>query len=512
MAIAYFKRWFIPLMCIVALATWALFNFWSLEDYMIPSCDEAFYSSISYTMLTTGRFGLPMFNNLFGFETSYIGSGRLVVFGQAIVQLFFGPTLFSARLFSLLGASVLIGSAFALASLLYNRRVAVWVALLTAADWAVFMQSHYGRPDIWLSAATVFDLYLVFRLARQSSSKQVFVTGFFVALLPDIHLNGIHSIIGLTAVAAYLLLVEARSWRRFILYGLGGGLGAAYFVVTHLFPDPALAISQYQLYFRPVYSAYSTPPLLERLASLAIWLFDHYITNFSGLSIILALVYLPGIALSVVQPERKASLLVLLFIVTSLASFSVTGVKLDYYAVIWRPVMILLGVAGLLWVFNHPRLVERLPMILKGRLSYGLLGGLLGVLIAGNVYLAGKFSNTNYAAYIADLRQFIPSGSRVMADEYLWYGFSDPQFTTTIYPLWLYSLLKHKIPFRDFLRQQIVDVAPDYIVLDSGVGCINSASDMSKVYIELISQLCRPVGLVFGAWFNTSTVYQCELR
>ena len=496
----------------VMLTAWLLFNFWSLETYLTPSCDEAFYSSISYTMLTRGQFGLPMFNNMVGFEKSYIGSGRLIAFGQAIVQLFFGPTLFSARLFSLLGASVLIGSVFALVSLLYNRTVAVWAALLTTVDWAVFMQSHYGRPDIWLSAATAFDFYLIFRLAQQASPSRALVTGFFVALLPDIHLNGIHSIIGLSAVATYLLLFEARSWRLFILYGLGGGLGAAYFALAHLFPDPALAVNQYQLYFQPVYGGYSAPPLLARLGDLVIWLFDHFVINFSGLSAILALAYLPGLVLAVARPERRASLLVLLFIVVSLASFSITGVKLDFYAVIWRPYMIVLGTVGLLWVLDHPKLGKWLPPILKARLSYGLLGGLLGVLIAGNVYLAIKFSNTNYAAYTASLRQFIPAGSKVMADHFLWYGLNDRQLTSTLYPLWTYPVFGHSVSRRDFVRQQIIDLAPDYVVLDSNLSCTNAAYEESNLYINLVSHMCQPIGLVSGAWFDTSTVYQCELR
>jgi len=511
MIIGRFRYWRWPLLGSLALAAWILFNFWSLEDYVVPSCDEAFYSSAAHTTLTTGRFGLPIFHNMLGFEESYIGHGRLITFGQAIVQLFFGPTLFSARLFSLLGASVIVSSIFALASLLYNRRVAVWAALLTAVDWAVFMQSHYGRPDIWVAAAAVFDLYLVFRLARQPTSRRAFVTGFFVALLPDIHLNGLHAIVGLSVVTAYWLLVERRAWKQFLFYGLGGGLGAAYFALVHLFPDPALAVTQYQMYFRPVYGTYSASPLTTRLLDLAIWLFHSYATSFSGLSAVLALVYAPGIALAIAQPERKVSWLVLVFTLTSLASFGIVNIfKLDYYAVIWRPALILLGVAGLLWGFDHPKLAEWLPPVLQRRVSLGLLGGLLGILIAGNVYLAVKFSNTNYADYVANLRQFIPAGSKVMADEFLWYGLNDHQFTTTIYPLWAYGPLGHNMPFRDFARQQIVEVAPGYIVLDPTLGCTSTAYDVSNMFVDLVSHMCRPVGSVPSASLGTSTVYCCQ--
>ena len=67
------------------------FNLLSLQSVVVPSCAEALYSATAYTLLTTGRFGLPMFHNMLGFEDTFIDRSmpldtRLFELGQWLVR------------------------------------------------------------------------------------------------------------------------------------------------------------------------------------------------------------------------------------------------------------------------------------------------------------------------------------------------------------------------------------------------------------------------------------------
>ncbi len=500
------------LLAAVAILSWIGFQLWALERYPTPTCDEAHYSAAAFSVLKAGKFGIPFFANLVGVGDSFIAYGRLVLLGQAIVQFFFGPTLLSARLFSLLGTGVLTAATYGLATTLYDRRVGLWAAILVAADWAVFMQSHSGRPDIWTTAASFSGLYLVFWLARNPAMWRAVLTGFVAALLQDIHLNGVHFILGISLVAAYVLLVEQKQWKLFAAYGLGGLLGACYFVVVHLFPDPALAIRQYQtLLVGAQYAAWADVPLADRMLDLLRWAFSNYVNNFSGLGWLLAAFYGPGVLLAFLCPERRSSIFLLVFTLASWLSFGLVNIhKPDYYAVIWRPGLVILGTAGLVWFAQRPRLTSRLPRLFQARAITVMLGLLFAGLIAGNVYLAVKFRAVNYKTYANELRLLVPVQARVMADDLWWYALYDRELVATNYLLWTQYVRHRPIGDLEMMRQDFTTLRFDYAVLDAFITCSTQAEHVSGMLKEVVEERCDPIGSVSGAWFDPSTVYRCK--
>ena len=504
------KRWQ-TLSVLVGIVTWIIFNLWGLEKYMVPSCDEAHYSAAAYTVLTTGKFGMPMMENIAGVKESYIVYGRLLTLGQALTQLVFGPTLFGARLFSLIGLTVVVLFIYLIGTELFGHQTGIWAAILTAVQWPLFIQSHSGRPEMWLSAASLFSFYLTLKLQGSYGWKAPAAAGFITAILIDVHLNGSHFLIATSLIAIYFMSLKQRRHDAIIIYAVSFLLGITYFILVHIFPDPALAINQYLTLIQGErYASLDMLPLSQRLIDLLKWLYETYISNFSGAGIILSAFYVIGALGTLTNPgQRRNSILLLFFIVTSLMSFAIVNVyKPDYYAVIWKPYMTLLGVAGLFSWIN-----TGLPFraYLGGQKTlHGFLILLTALMIGGDIYLVVKYRGTDYGRYTSGLQNLMQSNKRVLADDLLWYGLHKQQMISSTYFAWV-GYVNHSSPYNvEMIRKTFSDLSPDYVILDEYYGCAPDAEIMTNTLRELVNQFCSPIGSVSDVWLGTSTVYQCS--
>jgi 4-amino-4-deoxy-L-arabinose transferase-like glycosyltransferase len=497
---------------IAGIGAWLALNLWSLLRYPPPSCDEAYYTASAYHLLKTARFGLPFIADLAGAETSYVVYGRLFLLGQAVFLAFFRSPLFAARFFSFAGVIGLAVITYALANRLFDRRVALWSMLIIAVDWPVFMQGHSGRPDIWMTAAVMFDLLLVFWLAEKPSAGQAILAGFATALLQDIHLNGVHFIAAIGLIALIEIGLRQKRWGTVGMFALGGLLGAGYFLIVHLFPDPQLAITQYRSLTLGEDREFWQHSLGFHARNLGMFLWDNFVRGQSKLAIITAMFFCLGLIGAALRKDRRNALYLLIFFLVSLLSFSWMNVfKPSYYAVLWHPVLAILGTAGIFWLADDAGgIIKRLAEPVRRRLAPGLLSLLLAALSAGDVYLAVKFRAVDYAGMVGEMRGLIESGSRVMADELWWYGLYDQDMVASI-TLNMTQYTRHELPGdRDNLRADMDALHPDYVILDNALAC-QDVSEAAREYLgEYVEERCEAVGSVAGEWFETSTVYACS--
>jgi len=494
---------------------WLALHLWSLTHYPPPSCDEAYYSNAAYTLLTTGRFGVTIYDNVAGADTTFVVYGRLVMLTQALFQLLIPSPLWAARLWALAGGLLLVGATYSVGRQLFDRQTAVWAALLTGANWAVFYGSHSARPDGWLAAGAMLALLLVLRLTQKPSPGMALLTGFVVTLLQDVHLNGMHFIAAAGVVAVIILAVEQRRWKLVALYVVGSVLGVGYFLVVHLFPDPKLAVTQYQTLILGDDREFWMHSLWFHLRNLGQFLWANYIRGFSGLAVILSALYITGAA---VVPRRdttgRAARLLAIFVVVSLVSFNLVNVyKPDYYAVLWHAPLTLLGVIGVKTLLAGERLStlwERLPQWMHTRRVDIVLGSLLLALVAGNVYLSVKFRPADYDVYAQALREAVPPGERVLANELWWYALYDRDMIASIRLYTTYYIRHEPVGTPYYFEQDMAQTAPSYIVLGELVGCRALVDETYWRLAAYAQSTCKPIRSISGTWFEDSVVYYCE--
>ncbi len=496
---------------VVGIGAWLTLNIWSLQRYPVPSCDEALYGATAYNLLTTGSPRIPFYAVLENVNLA-IAFGRLFIAGQALFMMLFSPSLFAVRLFGLTGVIALALATYALGSRLYDQRVGLWSALLVSTDWAVFQQGHSGRPDIWLAAGIMFALYLAFGLAEKPAAWRALIAGFAIALLEDIHLNGMHFILAVGVLVVIRLGFQERRWGMVALYGLGSLVGVAYVLGVHLLPDPAAAIAEYRTIVSSEGRAFWETGLASSLLSLLRWVGENFVTAQGGLAAVPALFYLPGIVMALSRrDDQRRSLLLFAFVLISLFSYGVVNViKPNYYALLWRPALTLLGTAGVFWLADRWKAPEHLPGRVQSHLGTGLVALVLGVFVVGDVYLAYKFRSVDYAAYTAGLRDLIPEGSTVLADEPLWYGLKGREMTGTTYLTWYQFVHGASMDDMGMLREAFLSLGPEYVVLDEHASCASGPSAMHDFLAATLPQACVEVGTVEGAWFEPGTVYRCD--
>lgn len=498
----------IPILVGGVLVAWLALNLWSLTHYPAPSCDESIYSAAAHTWFRTGTLAPTYYYNDPAINPA-------IAFGRSYIALLGVPLLIPAnplilsRLFGLLGAALAGLSIFALGRRLFTRPVGLWAGALVLFDWAVFAQSHSSRPDVWLAAASVAVLLLLMHLTEHPTAPLAALTGFAAALLVDVHLNGMHFALALGLLAVWLLAIEKKRWGMIIWFGVGALLGVGYWLAVHLLPDPELALSQYRVITVGENRAFWQMPVMFHIRSLLGFLRENFIQSMSGLSILSALFYLFGIGTAIARRDDHAhhARVLLAFILISLISFSIVNVlKPNYYALLWRVPLTLLAVSGVFWLLDHaadaiPRRLRALP------LHSILLALVLLVYAAGNLYLTVKFYPTDYAGVAADLRDLVPPGASVMADEPLWFALYDRDMVVGTYLLWASEYVNEQGTAP--LSTYYAEVDPDYLVLDQYLNCSTAETRPHAFLRDYAESSCTAVGTVTSPWLDTSTVYYC---
>lgn len=489
---------------------------WEIDSFMLPSCDEVYYSSTAYTLLTTGQFGFPLVNNLVGIGESYIPLGRLLVLGQAVFQFLLGPTILAARLYSLLGLMLLLIVAYHLSVLLFpvgSQLAAGWTALLIAVDWSIFTQTRSGRPDIWSTAVIYSVLYLILSINENTPIWRLVFTGFLAVAQLDIHLIGINFVLPFLTLAIYQTHFSHKLRSALVPLALGGLVGGAYYLVAHLYPDPLLAINQYEVFLEPIYA--QDISIVRKFANFGQWWINSYLLSFSRLSSLLMMCIFVLMTLAFTDARNRYGFLVIgIFILVSWIMFAtLNAIKPEYYAVIWRPGLYLLAAPGLMY-YMKPASRSSLGQLIPGNfIKPFLLMPIILVLslIAGDIYLVAKFKNADYDQYVSKLRELIPESGQVLADELWWYGLSDYKYVSSLYPFWAgWTDRTANRNNYQVASESLQNLEPDYVIFDKSIGCTDTSPAETALIRQYVSDNCRYLGTVEGAWFSSSEIHSCN--
>lgn len=252
----------------------------------------------------------------------------------------FGQSLATARLF--------VYTMYALASVLtawagarlYTRRIGLLAGIVFAGS-AFVIAHRWLRPELLMAIPVALILVLI--AAKQRRALAAFGIGLTAAASIDIHGSGI-VLIGVTTLlfAAELLgdLVARRrpNWLMLVGFALGGIVGAAWFVLTHILilPDPSAFFTALR----------GSRGFLETGATDSLSILNAYWTRFSAFSLhetILLAATMLGLALRREKPDR----LILAFLLAGLVGFFALVPGGERYVVGWMPV-IAVGLAALI--------------------------------------------------------------------------------------------------------------------------------------------------------------------
>jgi hypothetical protein len=454
---------------LVALALLALFLFTGLRNLdRVPQVyeDEPWQASTAYKLETQGVFGSDLFAGFDHMDQRYYGFMPLHPLLLALDLKLLGPGLAQARLETVVLTAITLTLTFALGARLFNAWVGTLaVGILVLVRWS-------GLTYIQLTGIPVVDFA---RIAR------------YDPLVP---------VIGLAALHVYL---SARSRRLSWLYLLAGVLAglAGLAHVYGLFWVPALlllalwdrhlratpwilagALLAWQPY--AVYVAGDIPDWRGQTAVYASrfglldprWYLANLIQEYHrygpGLGPIgLGWLWRPGFwcllvalplslialgrrafacdaaARAVVLPAVLFPVLFALLITLKLVNYTLIELPLFAVAIAWGVYTI-----GL----RRPRL----------RPVFAILGA--AVLLEGSLALSelerSAPSMTPYPVFVAEVRQFVPAGSRVLGLHSYWLGMQDFNYRSFLVPL---NLADAGLPVDQALDQ----VDPDVVLLDT---------------------------------------------
>lgn len=505
----------------LGLALVVAFNLPSLTTYPPPTCDEAAYADAALSLLTRGQLAWTLYaaGDDAGRDINVVHLPRLYAAGLAAAFWALGVHLVTGRLFSLLGWLLAGLLTYRLGRALYGHTVGVVAALLLLSSVKALLVSHTIRPESWVTAAVLLAIYAAWVLIERKPTPAMAAGAGALAVVPlDFHVNA------LAFLPALILAVAlATGWRQrkpgLVAWYLAGILAAfVLWLLGHAWPDPHLAGRQFldrSLAYTSLGRTGQPSRLIENLWSIGSFWRAIYWTAGKPLALAEALLGLGGLALAFQRGSRHRFLATIVSV--SMVAFALGfSQRFVQYGVLWSPLLFLLGTAALDEVS-----LRRCP-IASARPSFSLRWLAIGLIVlnlAGAAWFAYRFSGSSFTVVSQKLSHMVPPGARVMGESTWWWALRGNRvFLTDEYFL--------DIPGgtegphgrgRALLRR----LHPDYVLLDSAVGCQSRAA---RPWFELqaaVGAFCRPVGRLQGAGLGdvglgfsgvaqSTTIFRCD--
>lgn len=170
---------------------------------------------------------------------SPILNGNLYIYAAAAWTELFPGDPFSLRYLSALGGFVLLAVVYGVARQFGSGTTALTATALMAINLLWTAVSHIGRQDIWLAVFVWLAVGLALAGQKRHSHRLALLAGLVVALSADVHPFGVLACLALGGwwlMRWYQQAVSPTLLRSFVI---GGLVGAAYYAVVHILPDPA---------------------------------------------------------------------------------------------------------------------------------------------------------------------------------------------------------------------------------------------------------------------------------
>jgi len=441
--------------------------------------DEPWQASTAYELLTRGTFGSELFAGFFNMDQRYYGFMPLHPFLLAVTFKLIGVGLAQARTETVLLTAITLVLTFLLAVRLFRDAWigALAVALLVLVRWT-------GLTYVQLTGIPLVDFA---RIARYDPvvpvigllSMHVYLSRHYLVAGVFAGLAGLAHVYGLFFVPALLLLAVWDRHAKAAVLNIAAGavlpwLPYAAYVLQDV-PDwrgqtmvyasrfellsPAWYVNNIAQEFHR-YGPGLGPPGFNWLLRPGFW--------FLLIALPLSLVALTRRALrcesaarAIVVPALLFPILFAVFITLKLVNY--TLIELPFFAL------------AIAWAFVT-------AWRMRARLQPVLAMAAAAVVVEGGVALStlATASITPYPTYVAEVRQYIPSGAHVLGLHSYWLGLEDFSYRSFLVPLNMADL---GVP----LDHALDAVDPDVVLLDARM----------RAYF-----LSVPDGAVFSAWLT----------
>jgi 4-amino-4-deoxy-L-arabinose transferase-like glycosyltransferase len=415
---------------------WLALNLSALTSYPVPQTDDGWIGSTAVNFMRTGRFGLPVFGDIYGSSQNYVHLGRLFSIALAASFWIFGVGLLQGRLVALLGALVSAGLVFLLAKRLSGVAAGAGAAVLYLLAWRTFYASHMVRPETWVQAGGLCCFALFLRVRGARSSREALALGLLSSLIVDIYFTAIYYslVVGLGVVWTF----RSRSdWRLIGAFAAGGTLGLVYWLTVHLLPDPAQAILQWKVLSVSVFHAdFGDSNLLAPLFKIPV-LVQTGILGYTRLGFMEFGYIIAGILALAYKSSRADRYLLAAGLVFTLAYVYIGPEKGLYHLTLFIPIFCLLfaqaaSKAAEILARQRPGWTAPAAIAL-------LMAPLALVYITGDIVLAWQNRAIDYGRYAAQLRQYVPAGSSIVGEGTWYFAFHNDTYTFDDYIL-MYNL------------------------------------------------------------------------
>jgi hypothetical protein len=202
--------------------------------------DDGAYAAAGYQIWQTGRPGVAGYKDVVNMGRDVYLLGHLGARAQGLFMYLLGVSVVTALLPSLLvGVGVLV-MVFLLGRKLWDVKTGLLAALLLSLSGVFFSAAHSARPDLLVTLFLLAALWLVATTAPEQSYLRLALAGLVMGISGDVHPNGF--LLSPLPLAFWVLLRRPSwnvLWRGGLLYGLGGLIGVAYWLVRHYWPQPA---------------------------------------------------------------------------------------------------------------------------------------------------------------------------------------------------------------------------------------------------------------------------------
>jgi 4-amino-4-deoxy-L-arabinose transferase-like glycosyltransferase len=480
------SRWGYP--HLVALACLALFLAVGLRHLdRAPQVyeDEPWQASTAYQLLTTGRFGSDLFAGFYAMDQRYYGFMPLHPVLLAGTFKLLGVGLAQARVETIVLSSITLVLTFALGARLFHAWVgALAVALLVLVRWTglTYVQltgiplvdlARIARYDPLVPVIGLFALHAYLSARRSRHGWLFLATGVLAGLAGLAHVYGLFWVVALLLLAAWDRIPKAALG----LIGVGAvlpWLPYAAYVLSDL-PDWRGQTLVYSNRFELLNLAWYLNNLAREYhrygpglgAPGVAWLLR---PGFWCLLMALPLALL-ALAHRALSCDAAARAIVVPAIVFPMLFATFITLKLVNYTLIELPLFAIAIAWGLHRLWRE-----------RARLRPLLGAALAAVVLEGGVALAQLEQSaaflTPYPTFIGEVRQYLPSGARVLGLHSYWLGLQDFVYRSFLLPLNWEDL---GVP----LDQALDDVDPDVVLLDARMRAYFASS---------------PDGARFSAW------------
>ena len=462
-----------------------LLLFWSVSlrglDVTPPVYeDEPWQASTGWKLATDGVFGSDLFSGFFGMESRYYGFMPVYPLLLALTFRLVGLGLFQARLAVVVMGLLTLVLTYSLGNRLFRPSVGLLAVILMLFLRLTVVSRYQGTGILALDFARIarYDAVVpVFGLAslhayRTASLRRGLgwfgLAGFLAGLAGLSHLYGVFWL----AVLVVLILWDRDGWRALLAVGLGFSLAWLPYLVYVLrdLPDWKGQTSGYAPRFDLLNPRWYLDNLVREPDRYR--LFAH---NGSrpwlrpGLWAMLLLLPLSLLGLArnaVARGDRAARILLTPTILLPLLFAVLITLKLVNYAVNVMPLLALTLAWGTVALWCWTSSMQEGRWIRAGLVILTAALVLEGAMMMGRLQQSAA-KTTPYNQFIAEVRQSIPAGSRVLGLHTYWFGLSDLEYRSWAVPI-LQSDPSFWSPPKS-LPQALDDIAPDTILIDTRI-------------------------------------------